>query len=42
MKIFLKEADILISGANVTFDEYKKILLYDPKNASRDIEINQN
>ncbi len=42
MEIFLKEAEIIFLKVNITFEEYDEVLQYDLKDASNELEINEN
>ncbi len=41
IEIFLKEARIISTEGNVTFGKYDEILQYDPKDASNELDINE-
>ncbi len=40
-EIFLKEAGILETCANIMFEEYNKVLQYDLEDVLEDIRVNQ-
>ncbi len=42
MEMFLKEAEIISTEINVTFEEYEEVLQYDPENAPNKLGINKN
>ncbi len=41
-EVFLKEAGIISSEVNVTWEEYDKVLQYDSEDASNELRINEN
>jgi len=42
MEVFLKEAEILFTEVNVTFEEYNEILQFDLKDIPIELKINEN
>ncbi len=41
-EIFLKEAGIILTEMNVTFEEFDEVLQYDPEDVSNELGINEN
>jgi len=42
IKIFLKEAGIISTEMNITFEEFNEVFQYDPEDASNELGINEN
>ena len=40
-KIFLKEAEIIFTEVNITFEEYDKVFQYDLKDAPDQLAVNE-
>ncbi len=40
-KIFLKEAGIISTEVNVTFEEHEEVLQYDPEDVPNELGINE-